>query len=215
MSKLPELHKVTALITRDTPRGRDLLVFLRRDDGMTQLPAGTVEDGEAPDDAILRETAEETGLTAVRVICKLGTFSQPLDPDARLALDTHLLCSAPGESSGAFSIRRGLLVHVQETATDWSRVSYREYDYDPVEEKMTTAWEESGWVPTRILTDHSERHFYHLTPTEPTPERWTIIDGDDNGRVLELYWTPLDGAPVIVPSQRWWVENYREQLGID
>lgn len=212
MSNLPEIQKVTALITRDTPRGRDLLVFYRPDDGMTQLPAGTVEDDESLDDAVLRETAEETGLTAVRVIRKLGTFSQPLEPDALLALDTHLLCIAPGEVNGAFSIRRGLLVHVQETAPEWSRVLYREYNYDPITETTVTAWEEIGWVPTRILTDHSERHFYHLTPTEPTPERWTIIDGGDNDRLLELYWTPLDGDPVIVPKQRWWVEQFRDDL---
>ena len=56
-------------------RDTSLLVFDHRDfpEAGTQVPAGTVEDDEAPADAVLREVHEETGL-ASRVVRELGTF---------------------------------------------------------------------------------------------------------------------------------------------
>ncbi|MBE2200902.1 MAG: NUDIX domain-containing protein [Anaerolinea sp.] len=39
----------------------------------TQIPGGTVEAGEDPDRAMLREAAEETGLTGLRIRRFLGT----------------------------------------------------------------------------------------------------------------------------------------------
>ena len=89
------IQKVTALITRDAATGRELLIFRRPDDGTIQVPAGTVEDGEPPDDAVLRETAEETGLTAVRVIAKLAVETVPLSHNARLLMTDQLLRSTP------------------------------------------------------------------------------------------------------------------------
>jgi 8-oxo-dGTP pyrophosphatase MutT (NUDIX family) len=56
-------------------RGASLLVFDHRDfpAAGTQVPAGTVEDDEAPADAVVREVHEETGLDA-RVVRELGTL---------------------------------------------------------------------------------------------------------------------------------------------
>jgi 8-oxo-dGTP pyrophosphatase MutT (NUDIX family) len=56
-------------------RDGTLLVFEHRDfpEAGTQVPAGTVEDDEAPSDAVVREVQEETGLTA-RVMRELGTL---------------------------------------------------------------------------------------------------------------------------------------------
>ena len=62
------VRKVTAVMLRPSAGGADgaedvLLVEHPSDDGgvMLQLPAGTVEPGEFPDDAALREIREETG----------------------------------------------------------------------------------------------------------------------------------------------------------
>ena len=60
MSKI--IEKVTAFIIRKSKDGNDLLLFEHPNAGI-QIPAGTVEDQETPEKAIIREVAEETGLT--------------------------------------------------------------------------------------------------------------------------------------------------------
>ena len=51
-----------------------LLVFRHRDfpEAGIQVPAGTMEAGEAPEAAVLREAAEETGLSGLLIVRKLG-----------------------------------------------------------------------------------------------------------------------------------------------
>ena len=66
------VKKVLAYITR----GDELLVFSHRDFSAAglQVPAGTVEMGERPLDAALREVREESGLTEVKVVALLGNY---------------------------------------------------------------------------------------------------------------------------------------------
>lgn len=214
---LHPIQKVTALITRDTPTGRHLLIFRRPDDGTIQVPAGTVEEGEPPDDAVLRETAEETGLTAVRVIAKLGVETTPLNHNVRLLMLDQALRSTPARPAApdALVLKRGLTVTLMETSGAWARIHYRESGYDPMTKAFSTLWETYGWVSASALTHHVVRHFYHLTLTAPAPDQWTVIDTGDDGRVLELYWQPLDGDGdmPLLPSQAAWVERYRAGIG--
>ena len=65
-------RKVLAYVAR----GDELLVFRHRDfpDAGLQVPAGTIEVGEDPQDAALREVREESGLTDVRVVGFLGRY---------------------------------------------------------------------------------------------------------------------------------------------
>lgn len=68
--------KVLAYVTR-THQGRpQLLVFTHRDylQAGLQVPAGTVEPGEAPEIAVVRETGEESGLEGLILFRKLGVF---------------------------------------------------------------------------------------------------------------------------------------------
>ena len=65
------LEKVTAFMTREKPTGLELLLFRHPSDGI-QFPAGTVETGEAPEAAALREAGEESGLRGLRLIRPLG-----------------------------------------------------------------------------------------------------------------------------------------------
>mgnify|MGYP003797653075 CR=1 FL=1 len=57
-------------------RGNELLVFEHPNspEAGLQVPAGTVEQGEDHEDAVLREVAEETGLPDVRIVRKLGSY---------------------------------------------------------------------------------------------------------------------------------------------
>src|SRR5580658_8758400 len=58
---MAELWKVTSFIVRAGADGPDVLLLRHLFAGV-QFPAGTVEAGEAPADAALREASEETGL---------------------------------------------------------------------------------------------------------------------------------------------------------
>ena len=66
-------RRVLAYITRDTPRGRELLVFEHagEPEAGVQIPAGRLDPGEELEAALLREIAEESGLTGVRIVREL------------------------------------------------------------------------------------------------------------------------------------------------
>jgi 8-oxo-dGTP pyrophosphatase MutT (NUDIX family) len=58
-------HRAYAYITHESR----LLLFTQPDPTAgIQVPAGTVKEGEDPADAVLRESFEETGLTALRLV---------------------------------------------------------------------------------------------------------------------------------------------------
>ena len=73
------MNKVVCYVVHE----KRLLVFTHLAYPLTvtgvQVPAGTIEAGEVPADAAVRETFEETGLF-VRVIRELGVFKYDLAP---------------------------------------------------------------------------------------------------------------------------------------
>ncbi|MFF2555098.1 NUDIX domain-containing protein [Nocardia sp. NPDC058058] len=73
-------EKVLAYIVRD---GR-LLVFRHLDHSWeevgVQVPAGSVEAGETPEEAVLREAREETGFSEFTIVRKLGEDIYDISP---------------------------------------------------------------------------------------------------------------------------------------
>ncbi|HUQ83223.1 MAG TPA: NUDIX domain-containing protein [Gemmatimonadaceae bacterium] len=65
------IHKAAACVVRAAPHGPELLVFRHPVAGV-QIPKGSVERGEDPESAALRELAEESGISAARVLRKIG-----------------------------------------------------------------------------------------------------------------------------------------------
>jgi 8-oxo-dGTP pyrophosphatase MutT (NUDIX family) len=68
--------RVLAYVTRERDGRLELLVFEHRDypDAGVQVPAGRLEAGEDLEAGLLRELEEEAGLSAARVVRKLGTY---------------------------------------------------------------------------------------------------------------------------------------------
>ncbi len=84
MSELPIKNKVFAYITR----GTKLLVFVERgfESFGRQIPAGHVDETETPEQAVLRETEEETGLSNLRIAKFLGI---KIDDQRKYGLDEY------------------------------------------------------------------------------------------------------------------------------
>ena len=91
MSK--EIQKVVAYITN----GRRQLVFKHTElhEAGIQVPAGTVDPGEDPQTAVLREAFEETGLFDLELVRGLGKRTSERDGSNYIRHFFHLHC--PGQ----------------------------------------------------------------------------------------------------------------------
>ena len=91
--------KVVAYITKDD----HLLVFRHvASEAGIQIPAGTLEPGESPNDGVIREAQEETGLDNLRVRRFLGSRDYDMLPYGRAELHRryyyHLECTSDAPS---------------------------------------------------------------------------------------------------------------------
>lgn len=69
-------EKVLAYIIRSRGTTTEFLVHIHRDfpEAGIQVPAGTIDEGESPEQALLREIAEESGLAELEIVRKIGVF---------------------------------------------------------------------------------------------------------------------------------------------
>lgn len=197
------LGKVTAFVTRDTERGRDLLVFRHPNAGI-QLPAGTIEPEESPENAVRREVREETGLTSVEMVDYLGMRNQPLASDEYVLLRSSRLLSAKNADCW---LGRGWRVRLRQFDGEFAEVAYEEFEmHDRLVVKSTV----EGWLPKDALTQRVERHYFHLRLTAPTPEHWER--SADMGHTFMLYWDALDRIDNLVPAHQEWLNHFRDRL---
>lgn len=73
--------KVCAVLVREKSGRKEIIAFRHPRAGL-QLVKGTIEPGELPEDAALRELAEESGIANARVVRDLG-WSDAIAPEQR------------------------------------------------------------------------------------------------------------------------------------
>jgi 8-oxo-dGTP pyrophosphatase MutT (NUDIX family) len=219
------LEKVTVFVTRGTADARELLVF-RHPMGGVQLPAGTIEQNEPAEEAALRETWEETGLTGVTVAAYFGVQPQVMRADYHMVLRRVTLLQQPRADAPAvvqpfptyLGLRRGLPVRrMGEEYNGYVKVAYEEFDAAAITSDAFDVPHRSvsGWVESDAVTPILLRHFFHVTTTEPTPDSW-VQSAEEWEHRFELYWVPLrfpmTAVMGLIPSQAIWLTEYAERL---
>jgi 8-oxo-dGTP pyrophosphatase MutT (NUDIX family) len=194
------LEKVTAFVTRPTPGGDELLLFQHPHAGI-QIPAGTVEEGEAVEAAALREAQEETGLEDFTLRRLLATADDPLPPDHVVTCKNAAIRTRPEATSWIWTyIRRGIRVQRHRQRNGFSQITYQETERQADADYVT--FQLTGWVADDTLTLISRRYFYHLEFHASTPASW-VVHTDQHD--FTLFWAPLTTLPAIHPAQRGWL----------
>lgn len=196
------MEKVTALILRPAKGQKVEILIFRHPTAGLQIPAGTVNIGEAPEAAVLREVEEETGLTEVRIVRKLGVEKIELPADQAVLKESLHPYMEPSPSATQLDIElgRGWVVNIGERKGRFTQITYTETKHTG-KKQISTA---TGWVPTAMLDTKMTRHFYWLQPRSETPPRWQW--SSDLGYVFDLRWTPLSPAPNLIEHQRPWLK---------
>jgi len=199
------LEKVTAFVIRCPATNPELLLLEHPYAGM-QIPAGTVEADESPAQAVLREVAEETGLTDVAIRAYLGAAEESFAPETRFVLRRAHIYARPDATSFDWAyLRRGIMVTAIRHAGEFTQITYTEHDREPDPEYVTM--QITGWAPDDALTAVQQRHFFLLdftgqTEHEASREPWQVFS--DN-HTFTLFWAPLAALPELIHPQDQWL----------
>jgi 8-oxo-dGTP pyrophosphatase MutT (NUDIX family) len=202
------LAEVVAFVTRRREGERHLLVIHHPTAGL-QLPAGTVNLGEQPEEAVIREVAEKTGLVDAQIVRPMGSISEELSADKRVVLRATKIFNEPSfdASSEGFGLKRGTTVTVDRYIGGFAAIIGEPLDrrQDPPRRVSGVR----GYVRSSLLGTSLERHLFHLTTTATTNESWEVnADGND----FLLSWRLLSPRPELIPPQDSWLERVYAEL---
>ncbi len=201
------LEKVTAFVTRRTASGCELLLFRHPFAGI-QLPAGTVEDGEAAEAAARREVLEEAGLRDVIVVRGLGYIDEGQPGRIFTARRTPVYARPDAGSFDWAEFRRGIAVKPLRQAAGFTHVTYEEWDRFPDRQYITYCI--TGWVPDDTLSPTQRRYLFHLEAPADGAATWT--QPADNHE-FQLFWAPLSALPPLIAFQQRWLDYVMYELG--
>jgi 8-oxo-dGTP pyrophosphatase MutT (NUDIX family) len=204
-----ELLKVTSFILRPSARGGSAeVLLLDHPNAGIQVPAGTVEEGEAPEAAAVREAMEETGLDGFGPPRAAGVMVETLDEPASLMLRPAPVHLRPDARSASWAhLRRGIGVVIERREAGFVQVTYEEFDRVPDPQYVTARI--TGWVEAAALTQVRRRFFYILPFDAAADAAWTHhADHHD----FRLFWAPVDAMPDLISPQDQWVRYLREGL---
>jgi 8-oxo-dGTP pyrophosphatase MutT (NUDIX family) len=165
-----QIEKVTAFVTRCVNGRTELLPFEHPSAGI-QFPARTVEPGEAPEAAAIRETQEETSLRNVAIDHSLG-MHEVMPPDTqRMIIEPTRIYARPDRMSfNWIQLGRGLTVSVERHSGEFAQITCQEWDRQA--DPAYVSYQITVWVSSAVLSQGYRRHFFTLTTGETTPERW-------------------------------------------
>jgi 8-oxo-dGTP pyrophosphatase MutT (NUDIX family) len=199
------LEKVTAFVIRRLAGGEEILILKHPTAGY-QLPAGTVNPGENPRVAVLREVAEETGLEQVFYEALLYSEDSLLPADQAITLHPTAVFSRPNPASFDWArLSPGIFVRVLRGQDGYTQISYEEPDQLP--NPNYTTYQITGWVPDEVLTRRVKRHFFRLRFSGQTPPTWKV---NTDHHTFTLSWAPLNEIPPLIPPQDQWLEHLRD-----
>ena len=209
MEKQRIIEKVTAFITRKSSTDRDDLLLFEHPYAGIQIPAGTIEDGETPEAAALREAFEETGLTLLSIRQYLGSKEQKLPEGQRIILEPTKVYARPDESSFDWAyLRKGIAVTLSGRRADgFSQVTYEELDSLPNPQYVTMSI--TGWVPDAVLAEVRRRHFFHLEFEGQSEEKWAVCTDNHH---FTLFWASMEALPNIIHPQDAWLAFLKKGL---
>lgn len=205
------IEKVVAFIVRKKDIDHQLLIFKHPANGY-QLPAGTVEENESLENALLREITEETGLKNVKIIKKLGENTIYIDQNHAILTHSLRFFSWPAQAAKRNGplCTRGLKVDTFEKKVGFTRVQYEEIDTSKVEPVLL--WRSEGWLPSEVLTRELQRHYYLLLALDEKRDDWKIES--DFGHTFECQWVNINAIPDLVWGQSEWL-SYLNQIDLD
>lgn len=190
------IHKVTVFITRG-----DHLLILAHPHAGNQLPAGTVERGESPEAAAVREAFEEAGLTIPTTPIHLGTQETILPVDAAIILSPATMYARPDVGSFDWTvIRSGVRVQILRREAGFTQISYVEHDQLPDPNYITM--QITGWVRDAHLASVMQRHFYQLPFDGVTKPSWTV---QSDHHTFTLFWAQRNDLPPLISPQDQWL----------
>lgn len=198
----PTLEKVTVFITRPGVHGPELLLIRHPHAGL-QLPAGTVEPGESPADAALREAWEETGLADLGIHRALGQQIQRPGGSIRYVLADTTVYSRPDPASFDWAhLRRGLQVREEQRQVNWVQVTFEE----PLslDQADVITYRIMGWVPAATICAAQRRHFFHLIGGVDLPDQPPPVFTDFHH--FQPFWARQTSLPEIVAPQQGWLD---------
>jgi 8-oxo-dGTP pyrophosphatase MutT (NUDIX family) len=202
------LGKVTTFITRERKGLLELLLFEHPNAGI-QIPAGTMEEGEVPEESALREAGEESGLSQLELVNYIGSMDMELPEREFVILKRTKVYSRPDPTSFDWAeFPRGHFVSANRIEDGFIQVTHTEWDRYPDPQWIT--YSITGWVPSEALGRRVRRHFFHLKTEEATRDSWELYM--DN-HIFKPFWAPMANLPQIIQPQNAWLEYVVKELG--